>query len=272
MARRRIDVLLAERGLFPSRERARAAVLAGEVRVDGELVLKAGEPVSEDARIEVVERRRFVSRGGEKLAHALVEFGLPVAGRRAVDVGASTGGFTDCLLQAGAASVVAVDVGYGQLAWVLRTDPRVTVVERTNIRSADPVALGAPFDLVVADLSFISLRTVLPDLLGLMGKDSDLVVLVKPQFEAGKGRVGKRGVVRDPETHIACLDDVTDALRDAGLVVRGLTFSPMTGPQGNIEFLAWAAFDGPATASSTQHIVEAAHEALGGGRARPTGA
>ncbi len=243
-------------------------MLAGEVRVDGELALKAGAQVDETAEIDVAARKRFVSRGGEKLARALEEFDVPVVGRRAVDVGASTGGFTDCLLRAGAASVVAVDVGYGQLAWELRNDPRVTVFERTNIRTVDPSGIGGPFDLVVADLSFISLRAVLGALVGLMDRGSDLIVLVKPQFEAGKGRVGKRGVVKDPAVHVSCLEDVTSALGEAGLVVRGLTFSPLKGPHGNIEFLVWAARRGESAGLSARDVVVAAHTALGGSGAR----
>ncbi len=168
VTRSRIDVILVERGLFPSREQARAALLAGEVRVSDQVVTKAGQLVDEAAPIQVAERQRFVSRGGEKLAGALDNFALDVSGLRVVDVGASTGGFTDCVLQRGASSVCAVDVGYGQLAWSLRTDPRVTVFERTNIRGADPAELGAPFDLAVIDVSFISLRKVLPNLVSLL--------------------------------------------------------------------------------------------------------
>jgi 23S rRNA (cytidine1920-2'-O)/16S rRNA (cytidine1409-2'-O)-methyltransferase len=205
-----------------------------------------------------------VSRGGEKLAGALERFELDVTSRRAIDVGASTGGFTDCLLQHGAVSVVAVDVGYGQLAWQLRTDDRVIVVERTNIRHADPADLGAPFELVVTDVSFISLRTVLPHLVALMGDDADLVALVKPQFEIGKGRVGKRGVVKDPAAHIEVLEACVTAVEESGLAVRGLTFSPIKGPEGNIEFWLWAAFRGePATATAAE-VVATAHDALGG--------
>ena len=207
MTRRRIDAVLVDRGLFASREQARAAVLAGEVRVGGQVVTKAGQ----------IDRARRRHRGRRAAALRLARrrqarrrartcFGLDVAGVRAIDVGASTGGFTDCLLQRGAASVVAVDVGYGQLAWSLRTDPRVTVFERTNIRAADPAELGAPFDLVVIDVSFISLRTVLPHLVALLGDEGQIVALVKPQFEAGKGRVGKRGVVKDPAVHVEVLE------------------------------------------------------------------
>jgi 23S rRNA (cytidine1920-2'-O)/16S rRNA (cytidine1409-2'-O)-methyltransferase len=234
------------------------------VKVGDSVIRKAGELVDEAARIIVAERRRFVSRGGDKLAGALSEFALPIAGRRAVDVGASTGGFTDCLLQGGAASVTAVDVGYGQLAWSLRTDPRVTVFERTNIRHADPTELGGPFDLVVADVSFISLRTVLPALVSLMGEGADVVALVKPQFEAGKGRVGKRGVVKDAETHVDVLGDVVASIGEAGLVIRGLTASPIKGPEGNIEFWIWASRTGASVEVSVETVVSRAHEELGG--------
>jgi 23S rRNA (cytidine1920-2'-O)/16S rRNA (cytidine1409-2'-O)-methyltransferase len=264
VARQRADILLVERGLFASRERARAAILAGEVRVAGVRVEKAGELVDTGADLEVAERRRYVSRGGDKLAGALDTFGLDPSGLRAADVGASTGGFTDCLLQRGARSVCAVDVGYGQLAWSLRQDDRVDVFERTNIRMADPVLLGAPFDLVVADVSFISLATVLPHLRALMGEAGQLVALVKPQFEAGKGRVGKRGVVRDPVVHAEVLRSVLAALEKAALAVHGLTWSPIKGPEGNIEFWVWARAQGEACPVDPEAIVAAAHEQLGG--------
>lgn len=262
--RRRIDAVLVDSGRFPSRERARAAILAGEVRVDGVAVTKAGHMVSDEAVIEVAERKRYVSRGGEKLEGALDKLGIQVAGARAIDVGASTGGFTDCLLQRGVTSVVALDVGYGQLAWSLRNDERVTVVERTNVRSADPVELGAPFDLVVCDVSFISLRTVLPHLVSLMGPTAELVALVKPQFEAGKGRVGKRGVVRDVAVHVDVLRSSVQAASELGLVVRGLTFSPITGPEGNIEFWLWASRTGDPADVTAELVAAEAHEALGG--------
>lgn len=264
MARLRIDALLADRGLFPSREQARAAVLAGEVRVGGEVVRKAGQSVDEDAIIEVTERPRYVSRGGDKLAGALAKFQVPIAGRSAIDVGASTGGFTDCLLQEGAVHVVALDVGYGQLAWSLRVDERVTVIERTNVRSISPEELGAPFDLLVCDVSFISLRTVMPHLEALLGAEGEMVALVKPQFEAGKGRVGKRGVVKDAAVHEDVVRSAIESAHDAGLVVRGLTFSPITGPNGNIEFWLWAARSGEETDVDPVVLVSQAHEALGG--------
>ena len=264
MARRRIDAILVDRGLFPSREQARAAVLAGEVRVGDMPVDKAGAQIAEDADIHVTERPRFVSRGGDKLAGALEAFGIDVSGRRAADIGASTGGFTDCLLRAGAIAVTAVDVGYGQLAWSLRNDARVAVHERTNIRHADPADLGAPFDVVVVDVSFISLKTVLPKLVELTAENADLLALVKPQFEAGKGRVGKRGVVRDPAVHEEILDGVVGAVGGHGLVVRGLTFSPITGPEGNIEFWLWASRIGEPTSESPGSVVARAHETHGG--------
>ena len=265
MTRSRIDVILVERGLFPSREQARAALIAGEVRVSDQLVTKAGQLVDQAAPIAVADKQRFVSRGGEKLAGALDTFRLDVSGLRVVDIGASTGGFSDCVLQRGAASISAVDVGYGQLAWSLRTDPRVTVFERTNIRTADPAEIGAPFDLAVIDVSFISLRKVLPNLLSFIdADDGQLLALVKPQFEVGKGRVGKRGVVRDPLLHEEVLEASASACTEAGLVVRGLTFSPIKGPEGNIEFWMWAARHGAPAEECASSVVEMAHAKLGG--------
>lgn len=264
MARTRIDMLLVARGMVPSREKARAAILAGEVAVDSRTVDKPGTLVDEDSDVKLAERPRFVSRGGDKLAGALAAFTVDVAGRRCIDVGASTGGFTDCLLQSGAATVTAIDVGYGQLAWSLRTDERVRVIERLNVRKADPLGLGAPFDIVVADVSFISLRTVLPHLKALMGKESDLLTLVKPQFEAGKANVGKRGVVRDPAVHVQVLESVRDAVMASDLLVRGMTFSPVRGPEGNIEFWLWAACSGTSADVDVEGIVRMAHESLGG--------
>lgn len=262
MAKQRLDAVLVARGLFPSREQARAAILAGEVRAAGQVVHKAGEQVPEDVELQVAEKQRYVSRGGHKLAGALDDFAIDVRGLRAMDVGASTGGFTDCLLQRGARSVVALDVGYGQLAWSLRSDERVTVVERTNIRSVAPEALGAPFDFIVCDVSFISLATVLPHLAALAGEAGQILALVKPQFEAGKGRVGKRGVVRDAAVHVDVLQSAVDRVRELGLVVLGMTFSPIRGPEGNIEFWLWAGVRGTSSEVSPIEIVERAHEVL----------
>jgi len=242
-ARRRLDSLLVAKGHFASREKARAAVLAGSVKVDGQALVKAGALVREDAVLEVVAPPRYVSRGGDKLAGALADFALDVTGRVALDSGASTGGFTDCLLQHGARHVVAVDVGYGQLAWSLRTDPRVTVVERQNLRYLTaaqlrvllPEDLPLP-DLATLDLSFIGLGKVLPAVAGILRDDGIVVALVKPQFEVGKGQVGKKGVVRRPEQHASALTGVAAAAVAAGFFVLGCTYSKLPGPEGNIEF------------------------------------
>ncbi|MDO9556788.1 MAG: TlyA family RNA methyltransferase [Coriobacteriia bacterium] len=262
MSGNRIDLTLVDRGFFTSCEKARAAVLAGEVKVDGHTVTKAGHAVSSEAIIEVAAARRFVSRGGHKLEGALDTFGLDVNGLRALDVGASTGGFTDCLLKRGAVSVVAVDVGYGQLAWELRQDPRVAVFERTNIRHVDAASIGAPFDVVVIDVSFIGLSKVLPNVIPLVAESGSILALVKPQFEAGKGRVGKKGVVRDPAIHESVLIGVVDGVHELGWRTCGLTWSPIKGPEGNIEFWAWIARDGDAKIDCGD-VVTRAHETLG---------
>lgn len=263
MTRCRADVALAEQGLFESRERAKAAILAGEVRIDGRPLTKAGEQVPLDAHFEIAAVARYVSRGGYKLAGALDEFGIDVEGRRVADIGASTGGFTDCLLQRGARSVCAVDVGYGQLAWKLREDHRVQVFERTNIRHANPADLGAPFELVVADLSFISIRAVMAKLVELLSETGEMCLLVKPQFEAGKGSVGKKGVVKSAETHQRVLEAVIGVVSGEGLVVRGLTWSPIKGPEGNIEFWIHATRVGEDVELDPQLLVADAHRVLG---------
>jgi 23S rRNA (cytidine1920-2'-O)/16S rRNA (cytidine1409-2'-O)-methyltransferase len=264
LERRRADAALVDAGLFPSREQAKAAILAGSVRMGGVPVAKAGQPVGPDVVFEVAEGPRYVSRGGQKLAGALETFGMGVAGARAVDVGASTGGFTDCLLQHGAASVTAVDVGYGQLAWQLRTDPRVTVVERTNIRTTDGDLAGAPFGLAVIDVSFVGLAKVLPAVIRLLDRTAEIMALVKPQFEAGKARVGKRGVVRDPAVHADVLRQVGVSAGELGWTVRGLTWSPIAGPEGNIEFWVRLSREGAPAEADVDAVVRAAHEALGG--------
>lgn len=264
MAARRLDVELVERGLAPSREQARGLILAGDVRVAGSVMTKAGSSVAADAVIEVAERQRYVSRGGKKLAGALDAFDIDPAGASAIDIGASTGGFTDCLLQRGAAGVTAIDVGYGQLAWQLRNDSRVRVLERTNVRSADPELLGSGYALAVIDVSFIGLDKVLPAVRPLLAPGASCLALVKPQFEAGKARIGKKGVVRDPEVHRDVLETVLGAAIAEGWAVRGLTWSPITGPEGNIEFWAWLGVDGESATVDVSGVVEAAHAALGG--------
>jgi len=234
----RLDKLLVERGLIPSRERARALILAGKVVVDDHVVDKAGAPVSADAQIRLKgEDIPFVSRGGLKLEKGLEAFGIEVAGRVAVDVGASTGGFTDCLLQRGAARVYAVDVGYGQLAWKLREDPRVVNLERTNIRELTADRLGERPTLAVIDASFISLDKVLPPTLDLLSADCEVVALIKPQFEVGRGEVGKGGVVRDVRKHELVVEKVRQTAEALGCRVLGVTESPILGPKGNREFL-----------------------------------
>ncbi|MDI3327676.1 MAG: TlyA family RNA methyltransferase [Alicyclobacillaceae bacterium] len=237
--RERVDVLLVERGYFSTRERAKAAVMAGRVFVGGRRVEKAGTRVGRDEAIEVRgQDPPYVSRGGLKLEKALREFGVSVQNRVALDVGASTGGFTDCLLQHGARLVYAVDVGYGQLAWKLRSDSRVVPVERTNARYLRREDLpGPPPDLAVMDVSFISVRLLFPVLRRLLPPGGDLIALIKPQFEAGREAVGRRGVVKDPDVHIRVLEEVGRAAEEAGFAVEGLTFSPIAGGEGNIEFL-----------------------------------
>ena len=239
----RLDTLLAERGLFDSRSRAAASVMAGEVRIGPERrrAEKPGLLVAPDAELEVAEAPPYVSRGGIKLANALAATGVDPAGRHCLDVGASTGGFTDCLLQAGAAHVVAVDVAYGELAWRVRNDPRVTVVERTNARALEPGALPYAPDLVVADVSFISLTKVLPAVLGCAAPRYDCLALVKPQFEVGRDRIGKNGVVRDVDARRAALVDVAHAAQSLGASVMGFAPSGLPGPKGNRETFVWLA-------------------------------
>ena len=234
----RLDTLLVERGLAASRERARALVLAGQVRVDGAIVSKAGAPVKPDAEVALVQPDHpYVGRGGLKLAHALDEWALAIEGRDALDIGASTGGFTDVLLRRGARSVIALDVGHGQLDWRLRNDPRVTVLEGVNARALTPAALPHLVDLVTIDVSFISLRLILPPVPALLRAGADVVALVKPQFEAGRQEVGRKGLVTDPAVHERVLAEVAGAAAAAGLQRVATTPSPVTGATGNQEFL-----------------------------------
>ncbi len=239
--RRRLDLELVRRALFPSRSEAQDAIGAGHVIVSGVPAPKSSTLVDGSVPIRVeAAPGRFVSRGGDKLAGALEDFGVEVRNRRALDAGASTGGFTDCLLQGGAASVVAVDVGYGQLDWSIRNDRRVSVFERLNLRYADVDLLGGPFDVIVADLSFISICTVSSRLTALARENGDLILLVKPQFEVGKGQVGKGGVVRDAGKHRAALERVIACLAVDGLGTLAITVSPLKGAKGNREFFIWA--------------------------------
>ncbi|HWW44471.1 MAG TPA: TlyA family RNA methyltransferase [Acidimicrobiia bacterium] len=245
--RRRLDLELVRRGLVDTRARANEAIAAGRVLVDGAPADRPARQVSPAEQVTVRgEPPRFVSRGGEKLDAALATFPIAVEGRRALDVGASTGGFTDCLLQHGAAHVYAVDVGRGQLAWSLRGDPRVTLLERTNARGLEPGAIDGPVPLAVADVSFISLRTVAPALARVTTPDADLVLLAKPQFEAGRGRVPRGGVVRDAAVHADVLRTLAVGLEEGGLPVVAATASPLLGADGNREFLLWVRRGQPA--------------------------
>jgi len=237
VGRTRLDQLVVARGLAPSRERARALVLAGQVAVDGRPVTKAGAAVEEQASLTLIAPDHpFAGRGGVKLAHALDTFAVAVAGRRALDIGASTGGFTDALLQRGAVSVVALDVGHGQLDWTLRNDPRVVVIERFNARRLRPADLPGPIDLVAIDVSFISLRRILPVVPPLLAPGADVVALVKPQFEAGRGEA-RKGVVRDPAVRERAVRDVIAAGAEVGLAHVASTPSPIVGQKGNVEVL-----------------------------------
>jgi 23S rRNA (cytidine1920-2'-O)/16S rRNA (cytidine1409-2'-O)-methyltransferase len=241
--RRRLDALLVERGLFESRSKASAAVLAGDVHLGPgrRRADKPGALVPEEVEVEVTARRPYVSRGGTKLEHALAGFGVSPLGRLCLDVGASTGGFTDCLLQGGAARVTALDVAYGELDWKLRSDPRVTVIERTNARFLDPALLPYAPDLVTIDVSFIGLAKVLPAVVRCAARRFDLLALVKPQFELGPNRVGKGGVVRSADDRLEALVGVGEAARAAGLAVRGYCPSGLPGAAGNRESFIWCA-------------------------------
>ena len=236
--KKRLDVELVDRGLVQSRERAKVVIMEGLVYVNGQKSDKAGTPVKEDDRIEVRgETLRYVSRGGKKLEKAMQVFPVVLEGCTCMDIGASTGGFTDCMLQNGAVKVYAVDVGYGQLAWSLRTDERVVNLERTNIRYITEEQVPQPVDFISVDVSYISLTRVLPVAPRLLKDGAPMGCVVKPQFEAGKDKVGKKGVVRDPQIHREVIRKVIDCAAELGFWVRGLDFSPIKGPEGNIEYL-----------------------------------
>ena len=238
--KKRLDVLLTERGLQESRQRAQAVIMSGEVFVNGQRVDKPGTAVAEDARIEIRGGTLpYVSRGGLKLEKAMATFPIELHGAVCADIGASTGGFTDCMLQNGAEKVYAVDVGYGQLAWKLRSDPRVVCLERTNARYLTREQVPDELDFASVDVSFISLKLILPPLNGLLKDGGHAACLVKPQFEAGREKVGKKGVVRDPDVHLEVLEHFLDHAKESGFTVLGLTYSPIRGPEGNIEYLGY---------------------------------
>ncbi len=260
MPKQRLDTLLADRGLYESRSRAAAAVMAGEVRVGGQAADKPGALVTDDAELSVAKAPPYVARGGIKLANALDAFGLDPVGRLALDAGASTGGFTDCLLQRGASSVIALDGAYGELHWRLRGDPRVNVIERRNARGIEPGELPYPPDLIVADLSFISLTKVLPALTRCAAPRFDLLAMIKPQFEVGRGRVGKGGVVRSAEDRRAALVAVGEHARsELGATVLGYASSGLPGPAGNRESFVWLAE--PGRVGAAQDLDAAARKA-----------
>ena len=264
--KKRLDVLLLEQGYAETRAKAQAIIMSGLVYVNGQKADKPGVSFEESVQLEVRGAAcPYVSRGGLKLEKALRDFGVKPEGFVCSDSGASTGGFTDCLLQQGAKKVFAIDVGYGQLDWKIRSDPRVVVMERTNVRYVTPEQLGEPLDLSVVDVSFISLKIVLPVIKNLLKPTGQVLCLIKPQFEAGKDKVGKKGVVREAQTHIEVLDQFVEAVLSMGFTILGLTYSPVKGPEGNIEFLAYLTLaEMPGIVPDTAAIVEEAHNTLKG--------
>ena len=262
--KKRLDVAMTEQGLAESRQKAQAVIMAGQVYVDGQKVDKAGAPVGESARIEVRGKTMpYVSRGGLKLEKAMATFPISLDGAVCADIGASTGGFTDCMLQNGAAKVYAVDVGYGQLAWKLRSDERVVCMERTNARYLTHAEIPQELDFASVDVSFISLKLILPALAGLVREGGHVACLVKPQFEAGKEKVGKKGVVRDPAVHLEVLEHFLEHAKEANFTVLGLTFSPIRGPEGNIEYLGYLVKgEGQMPELDLKALVEQSHQTL----------
>ena len=238
----RLDILLVEKGFFPSREKAKSAIMAGEVLVEGERVNKSGQRIKDESNISVIKKETaFVSRGGEKLEKALKVFNVNVKGKRVIDVGASTGGFTDCLLKSGAEKVYCIDVGYGQLAWKLQKDNRVVIIDRTNIRYLTADKFDSLFDLAAIDVSFISLDKVLPAVYNLLKEKGEVVALIKPQFEAGREFIQKGGLVKKAEVHQMVIEGVCEKAQKIGFSIQGLTFSPLKKTSGNIEYLIYLA-------------------------------
>lgn len=259
----RLDILLVKRNLAPSREKAKAIIMSGSVFVDGQREDKAGSSFPEEVQIEVRGHTLpYVSRGGLKLEKALANFDVTVEGKVCTDVGASTGGFTDCMLKNGAAKVYAIDVGRGQLDWKLRQDERVVCMEKTNIRYVTPEDIGEPVDFSSVDVSFISLSKVLPAIHGYLRERGEVVALIKPQFEAGRENVGKKGVVRDPAVHLEVIAGVLDFANEIGYAVQHLSYSPIKGPNGNIEYLAHYLLGAEAALVEPDAVVRQAHAAL----------
>ena len=264
MAKQRLDIVLVEKGLAASREKAKALIMAGKVLVDEKKIEKAGTEINPDLPIRLLgEDIPYVSRGGLKLEKALQEFPVDLTGKVVADLGASTGGFVDCALQNGAAKVFAVDVGYNQLDWKLRTDPRVINMEKTNARYLEQDSLGEMVDVVTTDVAFISLDKILPPAMTFLKEDGHVLALIKPQFEAGKEKVGKKGVVKDPAVHIEVIEKILALCAEIGLNVRGLTNSPIKGPEGNIEYLLWGCKEAKGDfVPDVEQIVAATHAAL----------
>ncbi len=259
----RLDILLTERGFFSSREKAKTSIMAGIVTVDGTVCDKPGTKIDTEAEIAVKEAAcPYVSRGGLKLEKAIEVFGIDLSGANAADIGASTGGFTDCMLQNGASHVTCIDVGYGQLDWKLRNDPRITNMEKTNVRYLDTEAMGQNMDFISIDVSFISLKLVLPVAEKLLKEDGCAVALVKPQFEAGRSQVGKKGIVRDPAVHLDVLRRVQDFAAECGMFPAGLDYSPVTGTGGNIEYLLFMKKKLCDNVIDAEEVVKRSHEAL----------
>lgn len=263
----RLDILLVEKGICESREKAKTNIMAGLIFIDGQRVDKAGEKVKVDADIVFKgEKLKYVSRGGLKLEKAMKTFGIDLTDKVCMDIGASTGGFTDCMLQNNASKVFAVDVGYGQFAWKLRTDERVVCMEKTNIRYVTPEDIGVALDFASIDVSFISLRTIMPAVKALLGDKGEVVALIKPQFEAGRDKVGKKGVVRDKEVHLEVIDRIINFLIENELNVLGLSYSPIKGPEGNREYLVYFTKDkekeGNFELSQIEDIVNESHSQL----------
>ena len=258
----RLDILLVERGIIPSREKAKASIMAGEIFVDGQRIDKAGEKIPVTASIEFKGKAlKYVSRGGLKLEKAMKEFPIVLQDKVCMDIGASTGGFTDCMLQNGAQKVFSVDVGYGQFAWKLRTDERVVCMERTNIRYVTLEDIGEPLDFASIDVSFISLKTIMPATVNLLKSKGEVVALIKPQFEAGREKVGKKGVVRDINVHKEVVYGIVDYLMENNLNVLGLSYSPIKGPEGNIEYLVYFTKDKEKESNFNRDMVEDVVEA-----------
>jgi len=258
----RLDILLVNKGFFESREKARSSIMAGVIFVNGEKIDKPGTKVNEDSSVEIKGNTNpYVSRGGLKLEKAMKAFDIILDGKTAMDVGASTGGFTDCMLKNGAKKVYSVDVGYGQLAWTLRNDPRVVCMERTNIRFVKPEDIGEPVEFVSIDVSFISLKKVLLPVYAMLAEKGEVICLIKPQFEAGRDKVGKHGVVREPEVHREVIRSIIDFTKENGFTVKGLTFSPIRGPEGNIEYLIYLSKESGAQVTGAIDVHETVNEA-----------